>query len=193
MVKPEASRKRQRTRARLIEATLALVSAKGFAAASLDEIAARAGVTKGAIYSNYRGKGALLWDAARGRQLVLRPELDPGASNQALAEELARSVMALVPQASREAEFHRELAAYIRTDPDLQAREAAEQTALFDSWADQLEAGFGSRLAISARQMVLATQALSRGFLAQAAVTPAEVTHDVVAAAFTALVAGASR
>ena len=68
MIKADASRKRQRTRARLIEATLALVNARGFAAASLDDIAARAGVTKGAIYSNYRSKGELLWDAARGKQ-----------------------------------------------------------------------------------------------------------------------------
>lgn len=193
MIKPEVSRKRQRTRARLIEATLALVSAKGFAAVSLDDIADRAGVTKGAIYSNYRGKGELLWDAARGKQLVLRPQLAAGASNRELAEEMARGLMALIPQAAREAEFHRELAAYVRTDRDLQAREAAEQTALFDEWARQIDAAFGHRLAITARQMVLASQALSRGFLAQAALTPAEVTPEVVTAAFTALIEGASR
>ena len=193
MVKPEVGRTRQRTRARLIEATLALVGARGFAAVSLDEIADRAGVTKGAIYSNYRGKGELLWDAARGKQLVLRPQLAPGASARELAEELARGVMALIPQAAREAEFHRELAAYVRTDRDLQVREAAEQTALLDEWARQIDAAFGGRLAIPARQMVLASQALSRGFLAQAALTPAEVTHEVVAATFLALIEGATR
>lgn len=192
MVKAELSRTRQRTRTRLIESTLALMETRGFAAATLDDIAAYSGVTKGAIYSNYRSKGELLWDAARGKQLNLRPQLRPEASTDELAAALAHAVMALIPQAVREAEFHRELAAYVRTDPELQAREAAEQTALFDSWADQLEVAFGNRLAITARQMVLAVQAISRGFLAQAAVSPEEITEAVVTAAFKALVGGAT-
>src|SRR5438067_872152 len=57
MVKP-LSRKRQRTRAALVDATLALIAEHGLAGVTLDAVAARAGVTKGAIYSNYRNKGA---------------------------------------------------------------------------------------------------------------------------------------
>ena len=45
--------KRERTRAALVAATLAVVAERGFAGASLDEIAARAGMTKGAVYSNF--------------------------------------------------------------------------------------------------------------------------------------------
>ena len=66
MVKPPLSRKRQRTRAALVEAALAIIAERGIAAVTLDEIAARAGVTKGAIYSNYRSKGELLWEAVDG-------------------------------------------------------------------------------------------------------------------------------
>ena len=61
MVKAASGGKRQRTRAALVEATLAIIAEQGFAAVTLDGVAARAGVTKGAIYSNYRGKGELLW------------------------------------------------------------------------------------------------------------------------------------
>ena len=58
--------KRERTRAALVAAALAIVREKGFAAASLDEIAARAGMTKGAIHSNFAGKAVLLLAAMIG-------------------------------------------------------------------------------------------------------------------------------
>src|SRR5258708_6197501 len=54
-----ATGKKARTQARLIEATYAEVVEKGFATASLDAIARRAGMTKGAIYSNYRDKAEI--------------------------------------------------------------------------------------------------------------------------------------
>ena len=77
MVKPGFIPKRQRTQAKLIEATLAIVAERGFAAVSLSEVAARAGVSKGSIYSNFRGKGALLWAAAGSRRLYVLPEITP--------------------------------------------------------------------------------------------------------------------
>ena len=52
--------KKARTQAKLIEAAYQEIVEKGFAAASLDSIARRAGMTKGAIYSNYRDKAQLL-------------------------------------------------------------------------------------------------------------------------------------
>ena len=48
-----ATRKRAQTIKRLVEAANAVIAEKGFQRASLDEIAARAGLTKGAIYSNF--------------------------------------------------------------------------------------------------------------------------------------------
>ena len=52
--------KRERTRRKLIETTLALVAERGFASVSLAEIAARAGMTTGAIYSNFGSKDDLM-------------------------------------------------------------------------------------------------------------------------------------
>ena len=51
---PESGGKRERTRAALIAATLEIVEETGFAAASLDAIAARAGMTKGAVHQSCR-------------------------------------------------------------------------------------------------------------------------------------------
>jgi AcrR family transcriptional regulator len=48
------------TRQRLLAAALAEVSERGMAGASLDAIAARAGLTKGAVYSTFGSRGELL-------------------------------------------------------------------------------------------------------------------------------------
>ncbi len=50
------------TRRRLIEAAGALFVKKGIAASSLEEIAAAAGVTTGAIYDNFDGKDDLIFE-----------------------------------------------------------------------------------------------------------------------------------
>ncbi|HEY0435844.1 MAG TPA: TetR family transcriptional regulator [Phenylobacterium sp.] len=192
MVKPPLSPKRQRTRAALIEATSALVAERGLAAVSLDDIAARAGVTKGAIYSNFRTKAELLWEAADRRRLHFDAPLEPGDA-KATARNVARALMAQFPQVEAEAAFYAELQAYIRTDPEMRAQQAAQQKGQFDELARRLQAAFGERLAMPPRVMGLAVQALLLGFTAQWERTPDEVTEDVVAAAFEALGRGAAK
>lgn len=191
MVKP-LSRKRQKTRETLIAATLALVEERGFAGVTLDDVAARAGVTKGAIYSNYRSKGELLWAAADTRRLHLRPEVPRGDARGA-ARNMARGLMELMPQAQREAGFFRELQSYISTDPDLAAQQAAQQKAQLDWIAAQLAASLGDGLSVPPRVLALAVNALALGFTAQHERTPDEVTEEVMAAAYEVLALGATK
>lgn len=191
MVKPQLSPKRQRTRAALIEATASLVAERGLSAVSLDDIAARAGVTKGAIYSNFRTKAELLWEAVDRRRLHLAASITPG-DVRTTARDVARALMAQFPQAEAEAAFYAELQAYIRTDPEMRAQQAAQQKAQFDEVARRIEAGFGERLAIPPRVLGLGVQALLLGFTAQWERTPDEVTEEVIAAAFEALTRGAA-
>jgi len=54
-------RRRARTRAALVDAARQVFARKGFDGASLDEIAATAGYTRGAIYKHFRGKEDLLF------------------------------------------------------------------------------------------------------------------------------------
>src|SRR5260370_12092235 len=53
-------RRTAETRAMLLEAGLAAFAERGLAFASLDEVAAAAGFTKGAIYRQFRSQGAFL-------------------------------------------------------------------------------------------------------------------------------------
>ena len=51
--------KKAQTRERLLDAATRVFANKGYAAASLDEIAEEAGLTKGAVYSNFESKDDL--------------------------------------------------------------------------------------------------------------------------------------
>src|SRR4051812_45109440 len=61
------------TRAGIVEAGLACFDRHGIAGTTLDEIAAEAGVTKGAIYHHFDGKQAILHEL---REQVTLPLLD---------------------------------------------------------------------------------------------------------------------
>ena len=55
-----AERRRSQTRQYLLQAAAQVFAARGFHAASLDEVAAAAGFTKGAVYSNFKNKEDLM-------------------------------------------------------------------------------------------------------------------------------------
>ena len=49
-------RRRRQTRDHLLDAAAQVLAERGFHGASLDEVAAAAGFTKGAVYSNFKNK-----------------------------------------------------------------------------------------------------------------------------------------
>ncbi|WP_175976940.1 TetR/AcrR family transcriptional regulator [Burkholderia sp. BCC1047] len=57
--------RRDATRERLIDAARAIFAEKGYAAAGVEDIAAAAGYTRGAFYSNFRGKADVLFELLR--------------------------------------------------------------------------------------------------------------------------------
>ena len=67
-------RKRENTRARLIEAATSVFVEKGFAGAKIDDVVRAAGFTRGAFYSNYSSMEDLLGEAvlAHGRRILAR-------------------------------------------------------------------------------------------------------------------------
>jgi AcrR family transcriptional regulator len=60
--------KKAQTRERLIEAAARVFAEKGFASTSLDEVADAAGLTKGAVYSNFENKEDLVVAVLRAHQ-----------------------------------------------------------------------------------------------------------------------------
>ncbi len=186
-----AGKKRERTRAALIAAALEVIEKKGFVAASLDEIAARAGMTKGAIYSNFDGKMDLMLAAARSRSLELTPAYRPGAPLKEQFRLVAEALVRLLPSVQGIARLRSEFQIYLQEEPELRRQIAQEVSEMLRSLAGQIARDYGTVLTIGPEQLVIAAQALSLGFAHQSMQTPDLVTEAAVVSAFEALALGA--
>src|SRR5580693_6951940 len=130
--------KRERTRAALIAATLEIVAEKGFAAASLDEIAARAGMTKGAIYSNFAGKAELLLAAMMAKGLTVDTAPSDGATLADHVRSMAGPLAATIRRAHGEAALVAQFQVYALADPELRAGLGEAYAAMFATTAAYL-------------------------------------------------------
>src|SRR5689334_9814091 len=108
--------KRARTRAALVEAALEVIAKKGMMAASLDEIAARAHMSKGAVYSNYSSKAHLMMAvmAARGVRFPLFELADAPLREQLI--QFGKDLAATIRRARSEARLVAEFQLFALTD-----------------------------------------------------------------------------
>ena len=81
--------KKAQTRERLIEAAARVFAEKGFAATSLDEVADAAGLTKGAVYSNFENKEDLVRVVLKAHQDRLTGISDIATGSGTLEEQQA--------------------------------------------------------------------------------------------------------
>lgn len=185
--------KRERTRRALIEAALAVAERHGFVGASLDEIAAQAAMTKGAIYSNFAGKADLMFAAAESRGLRLEPVYVAGGTLEDQFDALAEALLRMLPKTGPLARLHAEFQAYLAVEPALRQRAGAFYAQAFDRMSKAIEDAYGPQLRLPAASLVMAAQALCTGFVQQHQLTPGAVSEAVVRNAFGALARGALR
>ena len=185
--------KRCRTKATLIEAFWSIVDQDGFPAATLDAVARRAGMTRGAIYSNFASRADLLLAAASARGLKIdRDFSEPGTLDEQLRR-FARGLAEALPNAPGTQRWHAELLLHIATQPALRAHVAAGFAALFQAMGAQLEEQHRDELTLPAGSLALAIQSLAMGLVYQAILSPDAVTEAAVLDAFAALAKGAVR
>ena len=181
--------KRSRTREELLSAAVGLFQEKGILAVSLDEIAARAGLTKGAIYGNFENKDDLICAVAIERGRRSRPLFSNDAPLDVQIDELVASVSDQLPAALKHLRFLTELDLYVLTHPEAkkrmfklareryrQAEENLHQITDIDS------------LPLPPLEFAIVAHALFNGLLYQRGVWPEAVTDDVIRAAFLALI-----
>jgi AcrR family transcriptional regulator len=86
-------RRREQTRQHLIDAAATVFAARGYHGASLDEVAAAAGFTKGAVYSNFKNKEdlfvAVLEERMRANIVAVEQVLGGGPTADAHMGEIA--------------------------------------------------------------------------------------------------------
>src|SRR3974390_639547 len=89
--------KRERTRAKLLEAALQLVRETGYEHTTLEAGAKRAGMTTGAIYGNFKNREELLAALGQAYWPAIKPKVKPGASVTEIMRALAKATIAVMP------------------------------------------------------------------------------------------------
>lgn len=180
--------KRARTRARLIAAAAELFGKDGIAAVSLDRIAAHAGVTKGAIYGNFKDKDDLIYAVAEQFGRRPRPIFHADAPLDEQLRELATTFGAKGPQAGRHLRLLTEIDLFVLTHEGARRRmfELA-QTRYREAAANLGKIARRKQLPLPPLQFAIVVHALFNGLLFQHGIWPSMVTEDVALKALKAV------
>lgn len=112
---------RAETRQRLLDAAAEVVAARGLEGASIDEISERAGYSRGAFYSNFDGKPALLAALSEQRLQRFADELVPVLRDTPVGQRIDRAAAFLVDRTSHDVLLLIELARLRGTAPEVDA------------------------------------------------------------------------
>ena len=180
--------KRDRTRAKLLEAARSLIREKGYEHTTLENIAEKAGMTTGAIYGNFKNREELFISLGLAYWAPIKPQVKPGASFSEIMLAMAEATIAAIPDRSSAAVGRLTGLAYTLTHEDLRTRVreiTAQSYAFGEQWL--LEMTKEEDLPMPAGQMVRVIHALTEGLVFQRLMTPELVPDEVFRAAFGAL------
>lgn len=157
------------TRRSILEAGLELVAERGYRAARLQDVAERAGVTRGAVYHHFADKGALLETALReGWQQAMAPVLEPLQREPEPAAAICGFLRAFLGAIEEDPAARRLIAASLVLDlPRAGMRDKARSLArLREELAGRMHAAGQPRERARARAAVLLDAVLGRAALA---------------------------
>ena len=180
--------KRDRTRTALLEAARALVREKGHARTTLEEVAARAGMTTGAIYGNFRNREDLFIALGDAYWPPIKPRVAPGASFAEAMRAMAAALIEAMPDRSAVAVGRLTGIAYTLEQSKLRQRVHEFTAASYEFGAAWLETlSDGHNLPMPKDTLVRVIHALTEGLVLQRLLTPELFPDDVIYAAFGAL------
>jgi AcrR family transcriptional regulator len=181
-------RRRAMTRQHLLEAAAIVFSRRGFHGATLDEVAATAGFTKGAVYSNFKNKEDLfleLFDDRVARQLAVVAEVLEGGSHETAEQfprirELVRGDIFWSDDLST---LYLEFVLYARRHPEAQAKLAASARrtrSVVQQLIDEEYAAIGVTPTYSTLEIAQISLALFSGLGVDRLVDPLAVTEQTL-------------
>ncbi|MBI4885814.1 MAG: TetR/AcrR family transcriptional regulator [Acidobacteria bacterium] len=181
--------KRERTRQRLIEAAAEVIGEKGLDRTSLEEVAARAGMSRGAIYGNFSGKEELFLVVAASRWKPIIPSLAPaGTSFKQRMRELGEAVAAAAAQRRADAVGATSFVLYALAHEEMRTLIERTNRDVYERAGAQLrEAMSADDLPMPAEQLAKVIHALTEGLVSLHALTPNLITRAVIVAAFETL------
>jgi AcrR family transcriptional regulator len=180
--------KRDRTRAKLLEAARSLIREKGHEHTTLDAIAERAGMTTGAIYGNFKNRDELFLALGQTYWAPIKPNVRPRATFPEIMRGLADATLAAIPDRSAAAVGRLTGLAYTLTHEELRAKVTeftAQSYALGEQWLRSVTKE--EDLPMPADQLVRVIHALTEGLVFQRLLTPELMPDEIFRAAFAAL------
>jgi AcrR family transcriptional regulator len=180
--------KKARTRAQLIDAAATVFARRGFMAASLDEVAEEAGLTKGAVYSNFESKEDLFeaviderFDKPLQHEVEEIEKLPVTQHERAMAG--ARLFIDAVQQERELFLLSLERRIYVARHPDHAPRLVGryrDQLGRVAEMIDDQSKKWGLALPLPPAQMAIAVEALSQGMELQRLADPEGVPDDLL-------------
>ena len=170
-VRLSRAERRERTRQELLTAAEACFVTRGFHASSVDQVAERAGYTKGAVYSNFAAKEDLFFAVYERRVDQALTEVVPGLRQAGAERAFDWLATTTIERRGRDdgwlAVFF-EFWAHVLRHPELRDRFAAIHARLLDPLADALrqlaeDRGLALPSDVTASQVVLAWNAMEVG------------------------------
>jgi AcrR family transcriptional regulator len=180
--------KRDRTRAKLLEAARWLIREKGYENTTLEEIAERAGMTTGAIYGNFKNRDELFVSLGQAYWPPIEPQVKPGSSFAEIMCAMAEATIAAIPERRAAVVGRLTGLAYTLTHEELrvQVREITAQSYAFgEQWLRAVTKE--EELPIPADQLVRVLHAMIEGLVFQRLLTPELVPDEIIRAAFATL------
>jgi AcrR family transcriptional regulator len=186
--------KRERTRAKLLEAARQLVREMGYEHTTLEAVAKRAGMTTGAIYGNFKNREELFVALGQAYWPAVKPKVKPGASVGEIMRAMAKATIAVMPDRKAAAVGRLTGLAYTLRHEELLAQVQAVTVQSYALGAEWLRTIVEEdELPMPAEQLVRVIHALSEGLVLQTLLTPDLFPKSVYYAAFDALASAPRR
>lgn len=179
--------KRERTRARLLEAARELIREKGYGRTTLEEVARRAGMTTGAIYGNFKNRDELFIALGHTHWAPVVPQVAPGATFAEGMRALASATLAAADERAPAVIGRLTGLAYTLRSRKLRARVQQVTKDAYELGVEWLR-GFDAReLPMAPERLVVVLHSVIEGLVMQRLLTPELVPDEVFYEAFAAL------
>src|SRR5262245_38579692 len=186
--------KRARTRARLVESAAAVIGEKGWDRTSLDEVARRAGMTRGAIYGNFASREDLFLAVVQTRWRPVEPRYTAGTTFRQHMHAVGKAVAAAGPERRAQALAALSFTLYALTHDDMRRRLVKLNAAIYKRMAEALTKTIRrDELPMPPERLIPTLHGLSDGLTFLRFLMPELITERVIVEAFDAIAGGDPR
>jgi AcrR family transcriptional regulator len=184
--------KRERTRAALIDAAAAVIGEKGWDRTSLEEVASRAGMSRGAIYGNFHDRDELFLAVVQRRWKPVMPPHTPGTTFRQHMHVVGKALAAAGPDRRAQALGALSFMLYALTHEHMRDEVERLNRDLYNKMADATAKAFPiGQLPMDPARLIPVLHALADGLTFLRFLTPTLITEDVIVSAFDAIAGGA--